>query len=164
LQDAEGLSYTLEAWKKTYNDDLLKKDEKAEEKSKKLKIFMQGKSLMPDTHHAFTDAKLMYDFMANKVCKDIQDITIMSDKADYYRLFEKPKYEGDFLKQMFDWNENSSQAKKEIEVVATGIKDLGEKNDSETWDSFEKELNVIKYKAKHDARIEKKKLVKERID
>jgi hypothetical protein len=32
----------------------------------------------------------------------------MSDKSDYYRLFEKPKYEGDFLKQMFDWNENAS--------------------------------------------------------
>jgi hypothetical protein len=29
------------------------------------------KGLMPDTHHAFSDAKMMYDFMANKVCKSI---------------------------------------------------------------------------------------------
>lgn len=86
----------------------------------------------------------------------------MSDKSDYYRLFEKPKYEGDFLKQMFDWNENASQKKREVGIVESSINGLDD--DSETWEKFEKKLTDIKYKAKHDARIEKKKLVKTRIE
>lgn len=86
----------------------------------------------------------------------------MSDKSDYYRLFEKPKYEGDFLKQMFDWNENASQKKREVGIVESSINGLDD--DNETWDKFEKKLTDIKYKAKHDARSEKKKLVKTRIE
>jgi hypothetical protein len=87
----------------------------------------------------------------------------MSNKSDYYRLFEKPKYEGDFLKQMFDWNENASQAKKEVGIVESSINGMGEKSDTETWADFEEKLTHTKYKAKHDARIEKKKVVETRI-
>lgn len=46
----------------------------------------------------------MYDFMLNSVCFSAKDITIMSDKLDYYRLIKKPKYCGDFMHQLFEWN------------------------------------------------------------
>ena len=72
---------------------------------------------MSDVHYNFNDARKMYKFMANKICKDIRDITFICDERDYQRLIEKPKYEGDFLKQMFDWNFNKEQAECEMEDV-----------------------------------------------
>jgi hypothetical protein len=72
---------------------------------------------MADLHATKYDAESMYDFLANTICKDIQDITIMTPKLDFYRLFKKPVYEGDYLTQMFDWNLNTefiNKDKKEI--------------------------------------------------
>jgi hypothetical protein len=72
---------------------------------------------MGDLHATYSDATYMYDFLINVSCMEIPDITIMSDKQDFYRLFQKPKYEGDFLTQMFDWNLNADQAELEGNIV-----------------------------------------------
>jgi hypothetical protein len=99
----KGLPEWVEAWKTEI---------KLNDKKKHLILQMQqSQSLMPDMHNTFNDAKLMYDFLAHTVCKQIEDITFMCDRRDYLRLIEKPVYEGDFLRQMFDWNENAFQAK-----------------------------------------------------
>jgi len=56
------------------------------------KMFYKSRSLMPDVHYTFNDAKKMYKFMANKVCKQISDITIVCDEPDFRRIVDKPKY------------------------------------------------------------------------
>ena len=65
------------------------------------------KGFMANLHATYFDAKEMYDFMINVICKEIPDITLMCEPSDYYRLHTKPIYEGDYLTQMFDWNTNS---------------------------------------------------------
>ena len=45
---------------------------------------------MSDLHATYYDAQQMYDFMSNVMCKDLSEITIMSDKYDYFRLYKKP--------------------------------------------------------------------------
>jgi hypothetical protein len=72
---------------------------------------------MGDLHATYSDAQEMYDFMANVICREIGDITIMSDQRDFRRLFNKPVYEGDFLRQMFDWNFNQEAAERETDRV-----------------------------------------------
>lgn len=72
---------------------------------------------MSDVHYTFKDAKKMFKFLANKICKDIRDITFICDKSDYTRLLQKPKFEGDFLTQMFDWNFNKERADLEMDVI-----------------------------------------------
>ena len=95
----------------------------------------------------------MYKFMTTKVCKDIRDITFICDEGDYRRLLEKPKYEGDFLKQMFDWNENQFVADAESKYVReTIISKVKDETMPETWNEFEKVLIEIKYDSKHQAR------------
>jgi hypothetical protein len=69
---------------------------------------------MGDLHATYHDATHIYDFLENTIIQDISDITIMSSKMDFYRLFKKPTYEGDFLQQMFDWNLNAEQAIREL--------------------------------------------------
>jgi hypothetical protein len=46
----------------------------------------------------------MYDFMSDYICTDLSDITIMSSTRDFHRIFRKPKYQGDFMQQMFELN------------------------------------------------------------
>ena len=53
--------------------------------------------IMGDLHATYFDAIHIYDFLENTIVPDITDITIMSSKMDFYRLFKKPSYEGDFL-------------------------------------------------------------------
>lgn len=79
------------------------------------KMFYKARSLMSDVHYTFNDAKKMYKFMSTKVCKQISDITFICDEPDFRRIVEKPKYEGDFLKQMFDWNFNKQCADDEMD-------------------------------------------------
>ena len=69
---------------------------------------------MTDLHATYSDASLMYDFLAVKVCQNVSDITVMSDKKDFFHLFEKPKYEGDFYTQIFDWNINKEGLQNEM--------------------------------------------------
>ena len=95
----------------------------------------------------------MYDFLANTICKDIQDITIMTPKLDFYRLFKKPVYEGDYLSQMFDWNLNTEFINKDKEEV---IKEIAETKDV-SWEVFKKDLEAIKYKITNENH-EKKRL------
>jgi len=45
---------------------------------------------MADLHATYNDAQIMYDFLAKEVCKDVRDITVMSAKRDFFRLFKKP--------------------------------------------------------------------------
>lgn len=52
---------------------------------------------MQNIHSTFEDARLMYDFLREKVCHDVRDITVMCDRRDFFRLIKKPSYEGDFL-------------------------------------------------------------------
>jgi hypothetical protein len=47
----------------------------------------------------------MYNFLEEVLCHDVCDISIMSTERDYHRLVKKPSYQGDFLRQMFTWNE-----------------------------------------------------------
>ena len=68
---------------------------------------------MADLHATYNDAISMYDFLENKICKDIRDITIMSEENDYYRLWKKPQYQGNFLSQMYDWNLNKDASDSE---------------------------------------------------
>lgn len=65
---------------------------------------------MADLHATYFDAIAIYDFLEKTIIPNINDITIMSSKMDFYRLFKKPSYEGDFLSQMFDWNLNTEEA------------------------------------------------------
>jgi hypothetical protein len=72
-------------------------DIKANEEVMKWKNEHGPKQGMADLHATKYDAESMYDFLANTICKDIQDITIMTQKLDFFRLFSKPVYEGDYL-------------------------------------------------------------------
>lgn len=83
----------------------------------RLKGELEEKPVMNDLHATYFDAQEMYDFMANVICRDIRDITIMSEDRDFYRLFKKPVYEGDFLREMFDWNCNREASEKETTQV-----------------------------------------------
>ena len=59
---------------------------------------------MPDLHACHNDATRMYAFLTDVVCNDLNEITIMSDRRDFRRVFQKPNYQGDFLRQLFEWN------------------------------------------------------------
>jgi hypothetical protein len=83
----------------------------------------------------------------------------MSSKSDYFRLFKKPSYEGDFLTQMFDWNLNDEGLDKEATQLEQAIK-LIPIAEEETWESLNNQISASKYKAKHDARRWKKALVR----
>ena len=76
---------------------------------------------MADLNATYFDAQEMYDFMANVICYEIGDITIMSEQRDFYRLFKKPIYEGDFLREMFDWNLNREAREMETTKVDRNI-------------------------------------------
>ena len=71
---------------------------------------VKNENRMQDLHATYKDATAMADFLYNVICLDIRDITIMSDQMDCHRLFPKPEFQGDFLKQMFDWNLNKKEA------------------------------------------------------
>ena len=103
---------------------------------------------MADLNATYFDAQHMYDFLANVVCKDIRDITIMSEPRDFFRLFKKPVYEGDFLTQMFDWNCNHPAAELETEKVRKGM--IAIKAEGESWESFKTSYNKVRYRARHE--------------
>lgn len=113
----------LNEWKEKFR---LKEENK--EKFDKIK----AKPVMADLHATYFDANSMYDFLSNVICKEIPDITIMSEKKDFHRLFQKPLYEGDFLSQMFDWNENHPAAEKELTFVRDELLKMDAKG--ETFD------------------------------
>jgi hypothetical protein len=108
-----------------------------------------GKNLMEDLHATYNDATSMVDFLYNVICLDVRDITIMSDQMDYNRLFEKPEFQGDFLKQMFDWNLNKKEADMKTKEFhdAISVKE-GQKSD-DNWDEFEAKIAKAKFTAKH---------------
>jgi hypothetical protein len=62
----------------------------------------------------------MYDFLALELCKDIEDITVMSAKRDYFRLFKKPEYNGDFHTLIFDFNKNDEAKAVEMKMIKQG--------------------------------------------
>ena len=120
------------------------------------KIKQAQHQLMPDVNHSFNDANLMYEFMANKVCMEVSDITIMCDKSDYYRLLKKPQYEGDLLRQMFDWNLNKEAALMENKAIREAVQSI---DLNASWESFESEVSKFKYRTKYEARVWKRKEV-----
>lgn len=75
--EEDGEKKVMKDWKENMKRilDENNKDAKATEKRKvyqnELNKCHYEKGIMPDTHYAFNDAKMMYDFMANKVCKSI---------------------------------------------------------------------------------------------
>lgn len=91
-----------------------------DEKKKKEFITKYAKTRKPfqkqgmgDLHATYNDAQYMYNFLSEKVCPNVSDITVMSDKSDFYHLYKKPTYEGDFLSQILDWNINPEGLKDE---------------------------------------------------
>jgi hypothetical protein len=87
----------------------------------------------------------MYNFMEEVLCQDISDISIMSTELDFNRLVKKPKYQGDFLKQMFTWNEIDIQSENQMNLVKEHFKKNKQTND-ENWNSWERDCNKIKFK------------------
>jgi hypothetical protein len=124
---------------------------------------IKEEGIMGDLHATYFDALHMYEFLANVITKDIQDITIMSTWEDYRRLFEKPKYEGDFLTQMFDWNLNQEHSELEEAELKKAIAHL-EVADDESWESFNDEIQSVKYKTKHAAKKWKKAIIRSKIE
>ena len=51
---------------------------------------IKEKQVMHNLNDTFYDAKIMYDFLAEKLCFNLQDITIMSEKRDFFRVWQKP--------------------------------------------------------------------------
>jgi len=94
-------------------DDVMKKYAK----SQKL-VNRQG---MADLHATYNDAQCMYDFLSEKVCPNVSDITVMGNKSDFYHLYKKPTYKGDFLTQILDWNINPEGLKDERARLETSI-------------------------------------------
>jgi len=76
---------------------------------------------MADLHATYNDAQFMYNFLSEKICPNVSDITVMSTKSDFYHLYKKPTYEGDFLTQILDWNINPEGLKDERERFETSI-------------------------------------------
>lgn len=70
----------------------------------------------------------------------------MSDPMDYYRLYKKPQYEGDFLTQMFDWNLNSDFNEKETSLT---MEEMAKPVMHEDFEMFEQKLSDVKFIAKH---------------
>ena len=99
----------------------------------------------------------MYNFMEEVLCHDVSDISIMSTERDYHRLVKKPSYQGDFLKQMFTWNEIDEQNDHHMRLVKEHFKENKPESD-ETWGSWERDVKKIKFKthqiAKKKAKFE----------
>jgi uncharacterized protein YlaN (UPF0358 family) len=76
---------------------------------------------MADLHATKYDAESMYDLLSNNLCKKTEEITIMAQKLDYFRLFSKPVYERDYLTQMFDWNLNREFNAKEKKLISDAV-------------------------------------------
>ena len=81
---------------------------------------------MDDLHATHDDARRMYAFLTNIICNDLSEITIMSDRRDFHRIFQKPQYSGDYLRQLFEWNfkketEERSASRLEQELVRTPV-------------------------------------------
>ena len=69
------------------------------------------RQFMADLPDTIKDAKKMYDFSVDFACVSLRDITIMSDKQDFGRIFKKPEFEGDFLENMVLWALNDDYRK-----------------------------------------------------
>jgi len=77
----------------------------------------------------------MYDFLSEKVCPNVSDITVMSRWDDFYHLYKKPTYKGDFLTQILDLNINSEGLKNERDKLNKFIKDTDPTNSkSMSWE------------------------------
>ena len=113
-------------------DELYKK-----EKMDKIKptINMYEQNYYTDLQETFLDAELMYKFMEEVICHDVSDISIMSTMRDYQRLVKKPAYQGDFLKQMFMWNELDEQSEYHIRLVQEHYQN-NRPDGNETWNSW----------------------------
>lgn len=51
-----------------------------------------GTPIMADLHATNVDARAIYSFLTEMICKDLRDITIMSTESDYHKLVKKPDY------------------------------------------------------------------------
>jgi hypothetical protein len=113
---------------------------------------------MADLHATYNDAQYMYNFLSEKICPNVSDITVMSTKSDFYHLYKKPTYKGDFLTQILDWNINPEGLNDERGRFEKSIKETDPTNaKSMSWDKFNKDvLKPIKYRAKHESRKWKK--------
>jgi len=130
---------------------------------------MKPLQAMGDLHATYTDGKVMFDFLEEYVCKQVSDITVMSNKRDFYRLYSKPSYEGDFFSRIFDWNINPESLKLETDKIHRDVNKhplpKAEEPKVESWHDFNKKiLTKAKYKAKHETRKWKKQRVVEMID
>jgi len=79
----------------------------------------------------------MYNFMDEVICHDVSDIAVMSTSRDFHRLVKKPAYEGDFLKQMFTWNEIKEEKNHHIRLVKEHYQNnKPTSGKDETWHSW----------------------------
>jgi len=138
-EEKSGFPSAIQMWNKQEKElyrQMLMADEEKREKFIEAKLAsgeIKEVGIMGDLHATYYDATHIYDFLANTICLDLSDITIMSTKSDYKRLFNKPTYEGDFLQQMFDWNQNADVAKVEQAEVRDGLRQFLPKAD-ESWE------------------------------
>jgi hypothetical protein len=72
---------------------------------------------MADLNATYTDAKIMYDFLEKEACKNISDISVLCEKRDFYRLFSKPQYQGDYHTAIFDFNLNQQARDMEMKLL-----------------------------------------------
>ena len=100
------------------------------------KEYKGQQSLMPDMHSSFKDAERMYNFLTERVCNDITNITFMCEKRDFTRLVRKPQYEGDFLRQMFDWNNNKRAEDHEKLGIRIGMNEVRREETKDTVPSW----------------------------
>jgi hypothetical protein len=45
----------------------------------------------------------------------------MSDKRDFYRLFQKPSYQGDYHTAIFDFNRNQEARNREMMILKSDL-------------------------------------------
>jgi hypothetical protein len=81
---------------------------------------------MGDLNATYNDAQIMYDFLSLELCKNVEDITVMSTKRDYLRLFKKPEYNGDYHNLIFDFNKNDDAKKVEMLMIKKETKEIKE--------------------------------------
>ena len=96
---------------------------------------MKDKQHYANLHETYNDAKMMYDFMSDNICTDLSNITIMSYVRDFHRIYTKPKFQGDFMQQMFELNTCDEQDDYHMNLIKQSLQKQPVSKD-ETWDSF----------------------------
>lgn len=60
----------------------------------------------------------------------------MCDKNDFNKVYDKPKYQGDFIRQMFEWNYKSETEATEMALLKESWRNE-DTTENESWEDFE---------------------------